>query len=141
MEIEWIWGLVGGGLIGNAGALFLLVNGRIFGASGVIGGLVDGSGKSNAAERWAFAAGLFLFPAVLVALVGEPQTNLTDNYLVVGVAGVLVGLGARVANGCTSGHGVCGISRFSFRGIVATVFYLAAGGISVGVFRHLLGVI
>ena len=141
MQPEWIWGLVGGLMIGSAGALFLLVNGRIFGASGVIGGLVDGSGKSNAAERWAFAAGLFLLPAILVFAVGENDTHLTDNYVVVIIAGILVGLGARVANGCTSGHGVCGISRFSFRGIVATVFYLAAGGISVGVFRHLLGVI
>ena len=141
MQPEWIWGLAGGLMIGCAGALFLLVNGRIMGASGVIGGLVDGSGKSNAAERWTFVAGLFLLPGIFAFMTGQNDTHVTQNYIVVVLAGLLVGLGARVANGCTSGHGVCGISRLSLRGIVATVFYLAAGGLSVVVLRYVLGVI
>ncbi|WP_172297405.1 YeeE/YedE thiosulfate transporter family protein [Pseudoruegeria sp. HB172150] len=141
MEMDWIWGLVGGLMIGGAAALFLLVNGRIMGASGLLGGLVDGSGSPNRAERAAFIAGLVTVPAVLALLFFEPETNLTPNLAVVISAGLLVGIGTRLANGCTSGHGVCGISRFSLRGMVATVFYLLAGGFSVVIFRHLLGVI
>lgn len=142
METDWIWGLVGGLMIGSAAALFLLVNGRIMGASGIIGGLVDRSGWSNWAERAAFIAGLVLVPMLMLPLYTvEVSTNLTGNLAVVVAAGLLVGLGARLANGCTSGHGVCGISRLSLRGIGATVFYLLAGGVSVLVFRHVLGVI
>ena len=141
IQEDWLWGLAGGLMIGTAAALFLLVNGRIMGASGIIGGLVDRSGWSSANERMAFLAGLVLIPAVIVALVGGADTNLTGNMAAVVAAGLLVGIGTRLANGCTSGHGVCGISRFSLRGMVATVFYLLAGGISVVVFRHLLGVV
>lgn len=141
IQEDWLWGLAGGLMIGTAAALFLLVNGRIMGASGIIGGLVDRSGWSSANERMAFLAGLVLVPAVVVALVGGADTKLTGNMAAVVAAGLLVGIGTRLANGCTSGHGVCGISRFSLRGMVATVFYLLAGGISVVVFRHLLGVV
>jgi len=141
IEPDWLWGLAGGLMIGAAAALFLLVNGRIMGASGIIGGLVDRSGWSTANERMAFLAGLVLVPAVIVALVGGAETNLTGNLAAVVAAGLLVGIGTRLANGCTSGHGVCGISRFSLRGMVATVFYLLAGGLSVVLFRHVLGVV
>ena len=142
IEQDWIWGFAGGLMIGGAAALFLLVNGRIMGASGILGGLVDRSGWGNAAERLAFVAGLVLVPGVL-ALAFWPglSTNITPNMAAVVAAGLLVGVGTRLANGCTSGHGVCGISRLSLRGIVATVFYLLAGGISVVLFKHLLGVI
>ncbi len=141
MEQDWIWGLVGGLIIGTAAATYLLVNGRIMGASGIIGGLVDGSGRSTWAERAAFLAGLALMPVLVVPLYTEVDTHLTPNLAVVIVAGLLVGLGTRIANGCTSGHGVCGISRLSLRGMVATVFYILAGGITVVLFRHILGVI
>ena len=141
MEMDWVWGLVGGLMIGTAAAMFLLINGRIMGASGIIGGLVDGSGKSNAGERIAFLAGLALVPMLFVPLYTEVDTHLSDRLWVVILAGLLVGVGTRFANGCTSGHGVCGISRLSLRGIVATVFYLMAGGISMVLFRHILGVI
>lgn len=141
MQIEWIWGLIGGGLIGTAAAVFLLINGRIMGASGIIGGLVDGSGRHNAAERIALLAGLFLVPAVLALVIGGYDTRLTGNTAVVLTGGLLVGIGTRLANGCTSGHGVCGISRLSLRGIVATVFYIGAGGVTVVIFKQLLGVI
>ena len=134
-------GLAGGLIIGLAGAVFLLANGRIMGASGLIGGLVDGSGKANRAERLAFLAGLFGVPLVLSLLTGWKDTHATGNIAVLVAAGLLVGIGTRIANGCTSGHGVCGISRFSFRGIVATVFYILAGGLTIVAFRHVLGVI
>ena len=142
IEQDWIWGFAGGLMIGLAAALFLLVNGRIMGASGILGGLVDRTGWSTGAERAAFLAGLVLVPgAIAFVLWPDISTNLTSNVAVVVVAGLLVGIGTRLANGCTSGHGVCGISRLSLRGMVATVFYLLAGGIAMVLFRHLLGII
>jgi uncharacterized protein len=142
MPMEWIYGALGGLMIGSAAALFLLVNGRIMGASGLVGALIDRTGMANAAERLAFIAGLVLVPAVLVLTVAQgAQTHVSYNLIVVAAAGLLVGVGTRMANGCTSGHGVCGISRMSLRGMVATVFYLLAGGIAVVLFRHVLGVI
>ena len=80
-------------------------------------------------------------PILLYPLYGSVDTHVSSNPLVIIAGGLLVGAGTRLANGCTSGHGVCGISRFSLRGIVATVFYILAGGITVVLFRHLLGVI
>jgi uncharacterized membrane protein YedE/YeeE len=141
IQDAWIWGLVGGLLIGSAAALYLLVNGRIMGASGILGGLVDGSAKETAPEKAAFVAGLVIVPAVLAVLMGGAETNITSNPIVIIAAGLLVGIGTRLANGCTSGHGVCGISRLSLRGIVATVFYLMGGGLIMVLFRHVLGVI
>ena len=142
METDWIWGLVGGVLIGLGGAVYLLGNGRIMGASGILGGLVDGSGRNTAAERIVFLLGVVVAPLVLWPLYNvEIDTHLTSDLVVLVTAGLLVGVGTRIANGCTSGHGVCGISRFSLRGIVATVFYILAGGLTLAVFRHVLGVI
>ncbi len=141
MNPDWIYGLVGGLLIGSGGAVYLLANGRIMGASGIIGGLVDGSGRSTMWERISFLAGLALVPVVLFALFGPKETHATDNFALLIAAGLLVGVGTRLANGCTSGHGVCGISRLSLRGIVATVFYILAGGLTVVLFRHMLGII
>jgi uncharacterized membrane protein YedE/YeeE len=141
IEQDWIWGLVGGLMIGSAAALYLLVNGRIMGASGIIGGLVDRSGWEGGAERAAFLAGLVLVPMLVVPLYETVDTHITQNLAVVIVAGLLVGVGTRLANGCTSGHGVCGISRLSLRGIVATVFYLLGGALVMALARHVLGVI
>lgn len=142
IEQDWIWGLVGGLMIGSAASLFLLVNGRIMGASGLLGGLVDKTGWGTWQERSAFIAGLILVPPLMLPLYSvQVSTNITSNLWVVIVAGLLVGVGTRLANGCTSGHGVCGISRFSLRGMVATVFYLLAGGLIMVVARHLLGII
>ena len=141
MPLDWTLGLAGGVMIGLAAAAFLLLNGRIMGASGLIGGLVDGSGRSDAGERLAFLAGLIAVPGGLALALGGAETHLTGNMIAIVAAGLLVGLGTRIANGCTSGHGVCGISRLSLRGIVATVFYIGAGGLSVIVFKHLVGVV
>ncbi len=141
IPVDWIWGLVGGLIIGTGGAVYLLGNGRIMGASGIIGGLVDGSGRNAAAERITFLIGVFLLPIFLKPLYRPFETHASENIAVLVAAGLLVGIGTRMANGCTSGHGVCGISRLSLRGIVATVFYIGAGGLAVVLFRHILGVI
>ncbi len=141
MPSDWIWGFCGGLIIGLAAALYLLINGRVMGASGIIGGLVDRTGRDSANERLCFLAGLVGVPAILVLMVGSDDTQLIQSPSIVIAAGLLVGLGTRLANGCTSGHGVCGISRLSLRGIVATVFYILAGGLCVLLFRHVLGVI
>lgn len=138
MNPDWIWGLIGGLMIGLAAAAFLLINGRIMGISGIFGSLVDGSARQNRAERMAFVAGLIAVPAVLAVLIGA-QTHIGSDWAVIGVGGLLVGVGTRLANGCTSGHGVCGISRLSLRGSVATVIYVAAGAIAMGVLRGVMG--
>lgn len=141
MPMDWIWGLIGGLLIGTGGAVYLLGNGKIMGASGIIGGLVDGSGRNTALERALFLLGVAALPLLLLPFFGSADTHITDNPAVLIAAGLLVGLGTRLANGCTSGHGVCGMSRLSLRGFVATACYIGAGGLSVVLFRHILGVI
>lgn len=142
METDWIWGLVGGVLIGLGGAVYLLGNGRIMGASGILGGLVDGSGWNTALERIVFLIGVIGMPLILWPIYNvEIDTHMTTQVWVIVVAGLLVGIGTRIANGCTSGHGVCGMSRFSLRGIVATVFYILAGGLVLALLRHVWGLI
>lgn len=140
IEIDWIWGLVGGLLIGCGGAVYLLGNGRIMGASGIIGGLVDGSGRAAWAERLSFLFALVVTPAIVIYFSGrEAETYLTGNIVLVVLAGLLVGLGTRIGNGCTSGHGVCGISRLSPRGMLATVVYIAVGAVMVVILRAVMG--
>lgn len=139
MPMDWVWGLIGGLMIGSAGALYLLGNGRIMGVSGILGGLIDGSARSMWAERGAFLAGLIAVPALLQISLAPTATQLTSNLGLVALAGLLVGLGTRIGNGCTSGHGVCGISRLSLRGIVATCVYIAAGAVAVVLLRQLMG--
>lgn len=141
MQPDWIWGLIGGLLIGTGGAIYLLGNGKIMGASGIIGGLVDGSGLDTKWERILFLLGVAALPVVLTPFYRTVDTHLTDNWYALVAAGLLVGIGTRLANGCTSGHGVCGMSRLSIRGFVATACYIVAGGVGVVIFRHILGVI
>lgn len=141
MQQDWLWGLAGGLMIGAAAAAYLLMNGRILGASGILGGLVDGTGRDSMAERLAFLVGLVVVPLPLLTLYDRVDTHITGNVLLIVLAGGLVGAGSRLANGCTSGHGVCGMSRFSLRGFVATAFYLLGGGLALVFGRHLLGAI
>jgi uncharacterized membrane protein YedE/YeeE len=123
MPIDWIYGLVGGLLIGFAGVILLLGNGHIMGASGIIGSLVDQTSGAATPERAAFLFTLVLVPALLQ--IGSPvKTGTIQSPLLLICAGICVGIGNRIANGCTSGHGACGISRFSVRGIIATVVYI-----------------
>ena len=141
IPIDWIWGTVGGLMIGAAAGIYLLINGRIMGASGILGGLADGTGRETMGERLAFLFGTLVVPPLLVPLYHSVDTKITSNPIIILVAGVLVGIGTRLANGCTSGHGVCGISRLAPRGIASTLIYLAAGGATVLVLRQMLGVI
>lgn len=126
MDIAWFWGLLGGLAIGSAAALFLLVNGRVMGISGIAAGLLDGSGTGPRGERAAFVAGLVAAPAGLAAAFGG-DTHLTGNMALLAAGGLLTGLGTRLANGCTSGHGVCGMSRLSVRSIAATCIFVGTG--------------
>ena len=138
MPIDWIYGLVGGLLIGFAGAVLLLGNGRIMGASSIIGSLVDQTSRAATPERAAFLFALVLVPALLQ--IGSPVDTVTiQPPLLLICAGICVGIGTRIANGCTSGHGVCDISRFSVRGIVATVIYIVAGVLIVFALRLIVG--
>jgi uncharacterized membrane protein YedE/YeeE len=138
---DWMLGLIGGLMIGLAAVVLLAANGRIMGASGLLGGLIDGSGRENRDERLVFIAALIVAPAIAVVIWGVPLTHATSNVAVLVAGGLLVGLGTRMGSGCTSGHGVCGISRLSLRSIVATVFYILAGGMMMVFARHVLGVI
>lgn len=138
MEIAWLWGLLGGLLIGAGGVVLLLGAGRIMGASGIIGGFVDGTGSDRGATL-AFLAGLVGTPALLSLAGWSVATGATSQVWMLILAGLAVGIGTRFANGCTSGHGVCGLSRLSLRGLVATLSYIGAGVITVTALRMGLG--
>ena len=138
MEIAWVYGLLGGVLIGTGGAVLLLGTGRIMGASGLVGGLVDGTGNHRGVML-AFLLGLIGTPALFGLGGWTAATQVTSNIWLLVLGGLAVGVGTRFANGCTSGHGVCGLSRFSLRGLVATLFYIGAGVLTVTALRVGLG--
>src|SRR3954464_5632361 len=130
---------VGGGLIGLASVLLMLLTGRIAGISGIFGGLLK-AGSDDRGWRLAFIAGLILAP-LAAGWIGygmlPPQM---PGWTVIAAAGLLVGFGTRLGGGCTSGHGICGIARLSVRAIVATVVFMMTAVITVAVTHHLLGV-
>jgi uncharacterized membrane protein YedE/YeeE len=129
--------LAGGAIIGVAALLFALFNGRIAGISGIIGGLLRSS-FPDWTWRAAFLAGLIVAPIVYRLFAGMPSLTIDANYPTLVVAGILVGLGTRYGSGCTSGHGVCGLSRLSPRSLVATLAFMAAGFATVFATRHIL---
>ena len=129
--------LAGGALIGLAAALLWLLNGRIAGISGVLGGLLRPA-RSDMAWRAAFVLGLVGAPAVYRLFQALPVPRIDADHGALIVAGLLVGVGTRYGAGCTSGHGVCGLSRLSPRSFVATACFMAAGFATVFVIRHLL---
>lgn len=129
--------MAGGLLIGLAIALLLLVNGRIAGISGIIGGLFTPS-SGNVAWRLAFIGGILLV-AILGNLLPAPsESHIDAGWITLALAGTLVGLGTRLGSGCTSGHGVCGLSRLSKRSIAATFTFMAAGFATVYLVRHII---
>ena len=133
--------LLGGMLIGVAGAVLLLLNGRVAGISGIYAGLFEPR-PGDWSWRALFVAGLVAGAAAVAVL--RPDTfgfDLIRPPLLIVAAGLLVGFGTRCANGCTSGHGICGVSRFSPRSLVATATFIAAGMVTVYVTRHLAGVV
>ena len=132
--------LVGGVLIGTSSALLLVLNGRIAGISGILGGLLHPS-RGEIAWRRAFLAGLLIAPLVYRAFGGAlPPARLDAPFGLLVVGGLLVGFGTRLGAGCTSGHGVCGIGRGSPRSIVATLVFMATAIVTVILTHHVIGV-
>jgi uncharacterized protein len=130
---------IGGALIGLSSVLLMLLTGRIAGISGVFAGLLN-IRSDDKAWRIAFIAGLVLAPLVAGWLgYGMAPPQLPGNLVVIAAAGLLVGFGTRLGSGCTSGHGICGIGRFSVRSIVATVVFMVTAMVTVAVTRHALG--
>lgn len=130
----------GGLLIGTAAALFLLLTGRIAGVSGMTAIATRiGSGGTSSKQAAAFLLGLPLGTALVAAFVRTPEVTVTSSMPLLVVAGLLVGFGTRLGNGCTSGHGVCGIARLSPRSLAATATFMASAVATVFVVRHLIG--
>ncbi|MDX1636289.1 MAG: YeeE/YedE family protein [Marinobacter sp.] len=143
MTIDWnaftpASALAGGVLIGLAAVAFLLLNGRIAGISGIVGGLLRPQ-AGDTGWRLAFIAGMVLAPLVWTAAAAPPELTIAADYPTLILAGLMVGLNTRYGSGCTSGHGVCGLSRLSPRSLVATLCFMATGFATVFVIRHLLG--
>jgi uncharacterized membrane protein YedE/YeeE len=144
MTIDWASfspgsAVIGGVIIGLAVAVFVLVNGRIAGISGIVGGLLNPA-PGDVAWRIAFVAGLIAAPLCFAIVAKLPPVVIDASYPTLVIAGLLVGIGTRYGAGCTSGHGVCGISRLSPRSIVATLSFMAAGFATVFVARHFIGI-
>jgi uncharacterized membrane protein YedE/YeeE len=144
MSIDWNaftpWSaLAGGVLVGIAAAMLALLNGRIAGISGVVGGLLKPT-PGDVAWRLAFVVGLVGSPLLYLLFAALPKPQIAAEYGALVLAGLLVGFGTRYGSGCTSGHGVCGLSRLSPRSLVATLTFMSAGFVTVFVTRYLLGI-
>ena len=142
MLIDWThftpWAaLAGGVLLGLASALFVLLNGRILGISGIVGGLLRPR-AGDVGWRLAFVLGMLVAPGLYWLVVGPTQPRIDATWGMVVMAGLLVGVGTRYGSGCTSGHGVCGLSRMSPRSLVATLAFMGAGFVTVFLIRHAL---
>ncbi|WP_404483846.1 YeeE/YedE family protein [Pseudomonas sp. HT11] len=144
MSIDWInftpWTSLGAGaLIGLSVSVFVLANGRVAGISGLLGSVMR-FGSEGWSEKALFLLGLVIAPLLWGLFSVLPQIEITAQWPALVMAGLLVGLGTRYGSGCTSGHGVCGISRLSPRSLVATVCFMTAGFATVYLIRHVLGV-
>ena len=142
MQIDWQaftpWAALSGGLlIGLAAALFVLLNGRIAGISGILGGLLRPA-RGDLGWRVAFVAALVGAPLLYALIAALPAPHIDAGTGTLALAGLLVGVGTRYGAGCTSGHGVCGLSRLSPRSLVATLAFMGAGFATVFVLRHLV---
>lgn len=142
MTIDWAnftpWASLGGGLlIGLAAALLVLLNGRVAGISSIVGGLLAPR-RGEIRWRLAFVAGLLAAPLAFALFGPLPAPRIDAGFGALAAAGLLVGIGTSYGSGCTSGHGVCGLSRLSPRSLVATVAFMLAGIVTVFVVRHLL---
>jgi uncharacterized membrane protein YedE/YeeE len=143
MNIDWIHftplkSLEGGILIGLASTLLILWVGRIAGISGIIGGLIEEPTQPQSRWRFFFILGLLLSPWLYQTFSSLPVPSVTNHPLILVLAGLLVGIGTRYGAGCTSGHGVCGLSRLSPRSLVATVVFMLAGFMTVFIVKHLI---
>lgn len=143
MSIDWthftpLSALAGGLLIGLASALFALFNGRIAGVSGIVAGMLRPNG-GDMLWRLAFVAGMAAAPLLYLVFSPLPEIRIDTGPALLMLAGLLVGIGTQYGSGCTSGHGVCGLSRLSLRSLAATVVFMGAGMAAVFVLRHALG--
>lgn len=139
-EFTPIASLNGGAMIGLSAVLLMLVEGRIAGISGIAGRLLPPYRDSGFMSRLAFVIGLVAAPFAVMLVTGESvQQTVSSNLILMAAAGLLIGIGSVWGNGCTSGHGVCGLSRLSPRSLVATLVFMATGFLTVFVVRHVLG--
>ncbi len=141
MLIDWLAftpysALLGGLLIGIASAMLIWCVGRVAGISGIVGGLF--SGQHHEAWRWYFLMGLLIAPWLYQLFAVLPKMQISNNIPLLIVSGLLVGIGTRYGSGCTSGHGVCGLSYLSLRSLVATLSFMAMGFLTVYVIKHLV---
>ncbi len=135
---QWALALIGGLLIGLSAALYLLLNGRIAGISGMTANALGLSNASARALSVAFIGGLIAGTALAAAALRTPELAITSSPILLAVAGLLVGYGTRLGAGCTSGHGVCGLARLSPRSIAATLLFMTVAIATVFVTRHVL---
>jgi uncharacterized membrane protein YedE/YeeE len=135
---SWLSAIVGGVLIGTSATLLLLLNGRIAGISGIVYGLMQRSRAEEWAWRAAFVAGLMLAGGIAMRLLGQ-STPSPASVPVLVLAGFAVGFGTRLGGGCTSGHGICGLGRFSKRSLVAVLVFMASAIVTVFIVRHVIG--
>ena len=132
---------LGGAIIGLSAVLLLYVSGRIAGVSGILRRMLWPDQTSRPLEAGAFILGLVLSPVIWTAVTSQAvQQTVSGNLGKLAIAGVLVGIGTTLANGCTSGHGVCGLSRLSLRSIIATGIFMLAAVITVYLTRHVVGI-
>ncbi len=144
MQIDWlsftpIPSLLGGMILGLAAALYVFLHGRILGISGIVSGLLHPN-MTDSAWRLSLVLGLISAPFLTALFFGIiPIVEIDSSWLGIVIAGLLVGFGAQYGSGCTSGHGICGLSRLSPRSLVATLAFMSAGFIMVFIIRHLIG--
>ena len=143
MTVDWAsftpWAsLAGGAIIGVAAALFALANGRVAGISGIVGGLLQRDGRNDFGWRGVFVLGVLVAPVLWRLASALPPIEIEADWIALVIGGVLVGAGTRYGAGCTSGHGVCGLSRLSPRSLVATIAFMLGGFATVYVLRHLV---
>ena len=136
LNIDWanftlLNSLMGGILIGIAATIIFFVNGRIMGMSGILGNLIATKETDQKFWRIIFILGVLIGPLIFILLFKEIKSEMVANTTLLIISGFLVGLGTSLGNGCTSGHGICGLSRFSIRSIIATLVFVISGMITV----------
>jgi uncharacterized membrane protein YedE/YeeE len=143
MQIDWISftpipSLLGGVILGVSAALYVLLHGRILGVSGIVSGLLHPT-LTDSAWRVSLVLGIISAPFLAALFFGIfPVIEIDSDWTVIVVAGLLVGFGAHYGSGCTSGHGICGLSRLSPRSLIATLSFMGAGFLTVFILRHLI---
>lgn len=135
---DWLMGLIGGLLIGTASAVFLLGMGRIAGISGIAGSILQAASQSRRQDAM-FLMGLILVPAIIAATWRAPEIGMTQNPVLLIAGGLIVGIGTRMGNGCTSGHGVCGMTRFSKRSFVSVGVFMVVAALVASLVNPYLG--